>query len=66
MRTHLELAQLFNTISNWDTIGTDTQYKILDYPDEVIIIFCPSSFRVRPEGCNIPIREGFPSSDQLY
>jgi hypothetical protein len=43
MRTHLELAQLFNTISNWDTIGTDTQYKILDFPDEVVIIFCPSN-----------------------
>lgn len=43
MKTGLELAKLFNTISNWDTIGTDTQYKVLDYPDEVIIIFCPSN-----------------------
>jgi predicted lipase len=43
MKTHLELAKLFKTIPNWDTIGTDTQYKVLDYPDEVVIIFCPSN-----------------------
>jgi hypothetical protein len=43
MKTHLELAQLFNTIPNWDTIGTDTQYKVLEYPDEVVIIFYPSN-----------------------
>ena len=43
MNTHLELAMLFNEIEDWDTIGTDTQYKILEYPDEVVIIFCPSN-----------------------
>jgi len=43
MKTHIELAKLFKEIPNWDTIGTDTQYKILEYPDEVIIIFCPSN-----------------------
>ncbi|MCB5288270.1 MAG: lipase family protein [Candidatus Cloacimonetes bacterium] len=43
MRTHLELAKLFKEIDQWDTIGTDTQYRILEYPDEVVIIFCPSN-----------------------
>jgi len=43
MKTHLELAKLFKEIDQWDTIGTDTQYRILEYPDEVVIIFCPSN-----------------------
>ncbi|ADY13698.1 lipase family protein [Sphaerochaeta globosa] len=43
MKTHLELAQLFKTIDCWSTIGTDTQYRVLEYSDEVVIIFCPSN-----------------------
>lgn len=43
MNTHLELAQLFEQITKWDTIGTDTQYRIIHYPDEVVIVFAPSN-----------------------
>ncbi|WP_319758424.1 hypothetical protein [uncultured Sphaerochaeta sp.] len=43
MKTHLELAQLFKQITKWDTIGTDTQYRIIHYPDEVVIVFAPSN-----------------------
>lgn len=43
MRTNKELPQLFSLINNWDTIGTDTQYKILDLKDEYIILFYPSN-----------------------
>lgn len=43
MKTHLELAQLFKELDQWDTIGTDTQYKIIHYPDEVVIVFAPSN-----------------------
>jgi hypothetical protein len=43
MKTEIELARLFNTLTDWDTIGTDTQYRILEKEDEVIIIFYPSN-----------------------
>lgn len=43
MRIEKELAQLFHSLDYWDTIGTDTQYRILEEHDEVIIIFKESN-----------------------
>lgn len=43
MKTYIELAMLFNDIDDWDTIGTDTQYRVLQYPDEIVLIFAPSN-----------------------
>jgi predicted lipase len=43
MKTHHELAKLFKELDQWGTIGTDTQYKIIHYPDEVVIVFAPSN-----------------------
>ena len=39
---HLQLAKLFKTTS-WKTIGTDTQYAILEEANETIIIFAESN-----------------------
>lgn len=43
MKNDIELANMFNTLSYWDTIGTDTQYRVLEEHDEVIIIFKESN-----------------------
>lgn len=43
MKTHIELAKLFQSIDDWQTIGTDTQFKIIDEEDETIIVFSPSN-----------------------
>lgn len=43
MKTGLELAKLFKSITLWNTVGTDTQYKIIHYDDEIVIVFAPSN-----------------------
>jgi len=43
MKSDLELATLFNSIESWKTVGTDTQYKILEESDETIIVFAESN-----------------------
>lgn len=42
MLKHFELATLINA-GGWQTIGDNTQYKIVDTPDELVIAFCGSS-----------------------
>lgn len=41
-----ELAQLFTTIKDWQTAGTDTQYQIIETPDETILIFAESNSKL--------------------
>lgn len=43
MKSSKEIAELFNTTKDWEVIGTDTQYKILEFDDEVIILFYGSN-----------------------
>ena len=43
MKTDLELARLFTSGLDWDTIGADTQYEILELYDETVIIFAESN-----------------------
>jgi predicted lipase len=38
----MDYTRLFDT-QNWQTIGDDTQYQIIDNTDEFIIIFCGSN-----------------------
>jgi len=44
MLTHLDLAKLIDA-GNWQTIGDNTQYKIVDTHDELVIAFCGSTDR---------------------
>ena len=39
MKTDAELAELFTTVKEWRTAGIDTQYQIIETPDETILIF---------------------------
>lgn len=43
MKNDIELANLFASLTYWDTIGTDTQYRVLEEHNEVIIIFKESN-----------------------
>jgi predicted lipase len=45
MKSHLELARIFQDQESWETIGTDTQFRILDLQDEIVIVFCQSNSR---------------------
>lgn len=60
-RSDIELARLFETISQWETIGTDTQYKIIEEAQETILIFCPSNskkdWRINLSFPKIPYRK---------
>ena len=42
-KTDTDLAKLFLTIDDWSTIGTDTQYRIIEEANETIIIFSQSN-----------------------
>lgn len=42
-KTDTDLAKLFLTIDDWSTIGTDTQYRIIEESNETIIIFSQSN-----------------------
>lgn len=39
MRKHYELASIFLEDANWETIGDDTQFRIIESEDEYIIAF---------------------------
>ena len=43
MKSDKELAKLFLTQNSWLTVGTDTQYTIIEYDDEYVIIFAESN-----------------------
>lgn len=43
MKTDIDYARLFTTITDWETVGSDTQYKIIEEPDETIIVFAESN-----------------------
>lgn len=43
MKKHSELAQIFIENAHWETIGDDTQYRILYEEDEVVIAFYGSN-----------------------
>ena len=45
MKTPIELARIFQETKSWETVGTDTQYRILEDQDEILIVFCQSNSR---------------------